>query len=542
MKDKSKFNIIIVVVVVLFTISTVPKTFQEDTYYMIKVGEYICQNGIQVIYDKIEPFAWIEGITYTYPHWLIDTIFYQIYNIFDFLGIYIFTVLVAIVIYLLIYYTNIKVSKNYEISAVITIASIYMLKEYMAARAQIITIMCLVLEILCIEIFLETGKKRYIIELILDSIILANCHAALFPIYLVIYLPYIVEYLITFITKENLCALKIRKIEKKILKLKKQEQIIKKQTKLDMLRDELKLYEKKEEQKIIIKRNQRSKWLLLIFIICICAGLLTPLGDIPYTYTLKSIIGNTMNFIVEHSPVVLINDYNLLFMFAVIIALLFSNKTKVKLADVIMLMGMSLLALISYKQFAIFFICTMCIINKLLFDRMQNDSKNTMKKIDNLLSKLLKFKEMTYVILLIVIIAIIGYRSIASQSYVDTKLYPTLASKWLKENVDIDNMRLFNDFNYGSYLLFQDIPVFIDGRADVYDPVFNKKEDDVFLDYMKASSLQVWYEDVLKKYDITHIITNADSNLNIYLGRNSSYRMLYNDGDFTIYEARDYKS
>ena len=36
-QQKVKFNIIIVVAIILLTIATVPKTLQEDTYYMIKV-------------------------------------------------------------------------------------------------------------------------------------------------------------------------------------------------------------------------------------------------------------------------------------------------------------------------------------------------------------------------------------------------------------------------------------------------------------------------------------------------------------------------
>ncbi len=124
------------------------------------------------------------------------------------------------------------------------------------------------------------------------------------------------------------------------------------------------------------------------------------------------------------------------------------------------------------------------------------------------------------------------------QPYIDTNSYPVSAVKWLKDNVNVKEMRLFNDFNYGSYLLFEDIPVFIDGRADVYDPVFNGKEDDVFLDYMQASSLQVWYEDVFKKYDVTHIITVTNSQLDIYLQRNIDYKNMYNDGTFSIYEVR----
>ena len=133
---------------------------------------------------------------------------------------------------------------------------------------------------------------------------------------------------------------------------------------------------------------------------------------------------------------------------------------------------------------------------------------------------------------------LVQYKNIVGQNYVDSNEYPTLAATWLKNNVDVENMRLFNDFNYGSYLLFKDIPVFIDGRADAYDPAFNGKDDDVFLDYMQASSLQVWYDDVLKKYDITHIITKTNSNFNTYLQRNIEYKNIYNDGIFSIYEVR----
>ena len=43
----------------------------------------------------------------------------------------------------------------------------------------------------------------------------------------------------------------------------------------------------------------------------------------------------------------------------------------------------------------------------------------------------------------------------------------------------MSSMRLFNEYNYGSYLLYEGIPVFIDSRADLYAPEFNgtRKED-----------------------------------------------------------------
>ena len=50
-KTKLKFNLIIILMITLFAIATIPKTLQEDTYYMIKVGEYISANGMQVIQE-----------------------------------------------------------------------------------------------------------------------------------------------------------------------------------------------------------------------------------------------------------------------------------------------------------------------------------------------------------------------------------------------------------------------------------------------------------------------------------------------------------
>jgi len=538
-KTKIKFHIIIIFAIILLTIATVPKTLQEDTFYMVKVGEYICQNGIQVIENRIEPFAWQEGMMYTYPHWLLDIIFYLIFSTFDIFGIYVFAVISGIIIYLLIYYTNIKVTKNNIISGVITLASIYLLKGYITARAQVITYICCILTILFIEQFLETKKKRYIIGLILVPILLANCHAALFPIYFVLYLPYIVAYIASFITRKEIYTKLIKIKQKKIEKLNKkdkpktakkkeitQKRIIKLEEKLNR--------EDKRDKKVIIKRNKNVKWLIVIFIIAIFTGLLTPLKDIPYTYMIKSIQGNTMGYISEHQPVVLIHAVGILAVFIIIGILLFQNKAKIKLQDLFMLLGMSILALISYKQLPIFLIGIMCIINKMI-EMVIND--NIKEKAQKILGKILSIKGMIFAVLVIIIVSLLQYKTIATQNYIDNNEYPVLAANWLKSNVDVENMKLFNDFNYGSYLLFKDIPVFIDGRADAYDPVFNGKEDDIFLDYMTTSSLQVWYEDTFNKYGITHIITKTNSNFNIFLQRNIEYKNVYNDGEFSIYEV-----
>ena len=74
--------------------------------------------------------------------------------------------------------------------------TMYLLKPYLAARAQIVTFILFSLTVFFIEMFLETHKKRYALPLIIIPLLIANLHCAVFPFYFVLYLPYIAEYLL----------------------------------------------------------------------------------------------------------------------------------------------------------------------------------------------------------------------------------------------------------------------------------------------------------------------------------------------------------
>ena len=111
------------------------------------------------------------------------------------------------------------------------------------------------------------------------------------------------------------------------------------------------------------------------------------------------------------------------------------------------------------------------------------------------------------------------------------------------ENIDINNMRLYNEYNYGSYLLFRGIPVFIDSRADLYAPEFNKDPNDdedngrdIFSDALNIAGIAYNYKDAFEKYGVTHVISYADSKLVMLLNDDSNYKKLYDDDRFTIFE------
>lgn len=76
-KQTIRLTIIAILLITLFCAAIVPKTFQNDTYYTIKIGEYILENGITMK----DPFSWHENLDYTFPHWAYDVATYLIYNI-----------------------------------------------------------------------------------------------------------------------------------------------------------------------------------------------------------------------------------------------------------------------------------------------------------------------------------------------------------------------------------------------------------------------------------------------------------------------------
>ncbi len=229
--------------------------------------------------------------------------------------------------------------------------------------------------------------------------------------------------------REDRYQRRIKRISKKEIR---QEKIEKKQIKLEKLEQKLKRIKDKEltkQRKIIIKRNNNVKWLILIFIISIFTGLLTPIKDIPYTYMIKSLMGNTMKFIQEHQSVELIHSVELLLSLFAIQVLLFSSKIKIRLQDIFMLGGMSILALISYKQFPIFWIAAMYIINKLAGQIVDDNIK---EKITSPLKYILSLKGMIYTTLILVVLFLVQYKQIAPQSYINSNEYPVLATRMVK--------------------------------------------------------------------------------------------------------------
>lgn len=536
------FTIVAIVLIAIFCICVTPITLQNDTYYTIKIGELIKNNGI----DMMDHFSWHENLSYTYPHWLYDLCTYFIYAIGGFKGIYIITCALSVILGISIFLVNSKLTKNKSISFIITIGAIYVLKPYIAARAQLVTFILFIWEIFFIEKFIENRKIGYGIGLIIISVLIANLHVATWPFFFVLFLPYIAEYLISLISdiiiykkdRELVIKYKIKVAQKK----NNLERVGELQTKLNELEDKnIKIKAKREDEnnsyKLIIKRKKNVKFLIIIMIICAFTGLLTPIGDTPYTYLYKTMEGNTTESISEHLPLTLINNNEAMCILVIFLAILIFTKVKIRLSDLFMITGLCCLMFATRRQLSMLTLIGSVVLTRLIVEMIQIYTKNNgLKEFEE------AFKHIGVVISLVVLIGIMGYDNIKPRlddKFVDSKSYPVEACDYILENIDLSTAKFYNEYNYGSYMLFRGIPVFIDSRADLYAPEFSgNKDEDIFSDFINTSSISKFYEDTFEKYNITHVILGKRSKTNMIITKthDENYKELYSDDNFVVYE------
>lgn len=112
-----------------------------------------------------------------------------------------------------------------------------------------------------------------------------------------------------------------------------------------------------------------------------------------------------------------------------------------------------------------------------------------------------------------------------SQDEID-KDFPTIAISTLKI---LNPKRIFNFYSWGGYLIWNDVPVFIDGRADMYG-------DEFFDKYSEVANVKEDASKILSDYNIDYVLYPTGMPLVTYLKASGTYREVYRDKLATILE------
>lgn len=487
MKKKLE-KILYIILIIYFSISIVNKTFENDTYFGIAVGNKILDIGF---YTK-EDFSFVEGLEYENVRWVFDIILATVYNNFNYFGIYVFVMVITACIGLSLYYILRKENCPKFISLILTIFTMYFASNVFVPRAQILSFLIFIWEYYFIQQLIETKNKRYTVALVILAILLANTHASVYPLYFVIFLPFIAE--------EVLAKFK---------------------------------FLPKKDSKIIIEDKKALKILLVTFVFSLFGGLITPLGLAPYINIFKTVGEVSSDFISEMQPIVISDVPESLYFLLIFAGIVGFTNTKAKISDVLVLFGFSLLSFSNIRSIYFFLLLGVFGIGNILTSFW---NEYELDKIE-IKDKKIYAGLFTIIVLIIIIISTNNLFENFSKEYEDSKLCPTGVVNYIYkhfEKDEISKMRIYNGFNLGSYMEFKGLPVFMDSRAEIYLSRFN--DTTIIEDFLKISSGIPQYNDIFEKYDINYVVLENTSAVANYMYNDRYWNLLYQDNTFSFYE------
>jgi hypothetical protein len=127
-------------------------------------------------------------------------------------------------------------------------------------------------------------------------------------------------------------------------------------------------------------------------------------------------------------------------------------------------------------------------------------------------------------LILVVALATAVFWTISKISNNDTAIaarYPVAAVDYLQTS-GLDEARGYNSYNWGGYLIWRGVPVFVDGRADVYGDPF-------LLYYRETFEVQSTWQEPLDEYDVDYVLMERGTPLTAVLAASPEWTQVYED-------------
>jgi hypothetical protein len=493
----TKENLLILFIFLVVILFRCPLLLQNDTFYTIKVGEHIINHGL----TTKDAFTFHEGINYTSPHWFYDIVIYLIFSIGGFFSVYLSTIIFSLILASCLYFGFLKLYGHRFVAFFVVCVIIFMIDQSLTARAQLITYILFVLEVL----ILELSRRKKINNLFLTSSLMAisiaivNVHCATWVVFFILFMPYFSEHVLSYFCSST-----------------------------DDDKDSVKI------KKLTACKNENFKVLFFVFMVCILTGFISPTGILPYTYLYDTYQSQTVNFISEHLPLVPFTFPRFLFFISSILTLLIFTRLKISVSQLLMFLGLTLMALMSVRQTMLLFLISGFLLCDLLTRFFM---ANNPQRIDFYNSNIFTLKGTIVTLLFMALVSYNGINNNLKDPSFDHD-YPVEAVEYLTKHVNNkDQLRVFAMYDDGSYLLFKGFKVFIDSRADLYTLPFNKKKD-YFNEYSEFVNLSKNISSFIDEYQLTHlIIRNKSLPINTQLTLNTHLKEVYKDDVFTVYQV-----
>lgn len=471
------FFLLIPVIMSLFVGSTI----DGDFYFLYPTGEYIVNNGL----PHTDILSMHSSMSIIVQQWLSSVIFFGIYSLAGKTGLLIFLALINILIILLLYRWISLIIENEVLSAVFTcFTDILLVAFFIVSRPQIFTYVLLLFEVSLLEKYVLTKKRRFLFPLPFLSVALINLHAAMWPMLLVLILPYIL----------GAVPVKFKKIK--------------------------------------LEACGNVFELITVMAVCIAAGFINPYGTKSMLYLTTSYGQEHLAIITEMNPVAidtLSGKLVFLICFFAGICVFFKKERPFSMRFFLLFSGTLLLCLMQAKGLA-YFLLFGCPAFLFVIRDHKNEALQSIK--------LTKLHKTLFLILLISFLGLAVFSEYKNNTEISDGKNEICNHKdrldaVIEElNKSDKDIILYTNFNDGQYLEFNGYHPYIDGRAELFLKK-NNNEFDYFSEYYDLATANIYYKDFVDKYQFNYLILNKS--LDSYLYQS----LLHDDGYSVVYESEE---
>lgn len=286
------------------------------------------------------------------------------------------------------------------------------------------------------------------------------------------------------------------------------------------------------------KRDDRGlewgniRWLFLVTVACFLVAVINPNGPELWIYPFFTLGSNAMQQYIQEwqSP----NFHNMIFWpFAAMLALggfsLIISRKSVAWTDLLLFIATGAAGLLSSRHIPLFAIVVSPIIARYTLANLEGSRFYPVLSGQLTTRMSGRLHAVNWLVLLIAVATAVFWISNKAQENNKTieEVFPVAAVDYL-ESSGLSEQRGYNSYNWGGYLIWRGIPVFVDGRADVYG-------DEFLHTYRLTYDLTNQWQRPLEDYDVEYVLVESSNSLGTLLDSSEDWQQVYSDDVAIIY-------
>lgn len=455
----------------------------NDFWWHVKVGEYVVQTGNVPTSDIFSWYGTSVGLPWTAHEWLSDVIFYSVFHAFGAVGIFLLSLIGALGLYCLLWREcKVYCRKNILISGIFFSFLAIVLSVFFYGRPHIFSFYLLFFELKLLYYYYEHPNSKAIHLIPLIAVLWSNLHGGSSNLSYLLCILFLIV---------GLCGFRYGRIETK----------------------------KMEKQQIVV---------LILVTLATIAGLpINPIGYRVLIYPYANLSDNlSMSVISEwqEPDAKQLGQVILYFLPIVFMAIgMIGEKKKVRLIDLLVMLAFLFLFFRSARFIILWYIAAVFYAFRYLPELKFQSARTLLEKAT------------VWIILAVLAVCItVGVSEIPKTIKQGTLISKTMSDQAVAAIKEDKPERIFNDYNLGEALIYNEIPVFFDARADLYAQD-NIMADGVSLMYLEqanksSESAFVNVDELLKKYNFDAIVTLKTRPLYTYIiSHPEQFEVVYED-------------